>query len=447
MPRWKIIGASPPGPLVKGGEVLEVVEADLGNAALEAWADATGRPWVRVNNDRIRFLDDATYSIGILRDDRALTNPDMRGEEKAITLRAFIEQVAQTYDRAAPMNSGAQILLRSAPQLLADYAPIGFIVTGSGGAGNPATIPWFGFLDPDETSRPHEGLYVVWLFDADMQTVWLTLIQGIMDLHERVASASQARALLAADGERIRAALPAGSLDGLQIAVDLHARGRLPSGYEAGAVAARAFPTANLPADEVLRRELERFFVLYADAIAAKQHLLLTQPGSVSTPAAGSRPPVRTPLEDFKPKDASDYRAQLSGGEIVKARRHEALIRAYGEWAKSHGFRVSTAEHPKDLVLRRNDREWLVEGKVLYRGNAAHAVRGAIGQLLEYERFLYDADSPRPALVALFTEPVGDAYVELLEAINIAPVWRDGVSWLGSAAAFEAGLIDFPYPQ
>jgi hypothetical protein len=36
-------------------------------------------------------------------------------------------------------------------------------------------------------------------------------------------------------------------------------------------------------------------------------------------------------------------------------------------------------EHPKDPVLRRDGREWLVEAKVLYQGNATNAVRAALG--------------------------------------------------------------------
>jgi hypothetical protein len=111
-------------------------------------------------------------------------------------------------------------------------------------------------------------------------------------------------------------------------------------------------------------------------------------------------------------------------------------------WAGAHGFRASTAEHPKDLILRQGDREWLVEGKVLYRGNAAHAVRAAIGQLFEYERFLYAEPNRRPRLVALFTEPIGGAYVDLLETLNIASVWRSGDAWAGSTSALADGLAD-----
>ena len=106
-------------------------------------------------------------------------------------MREYLETIATTFDRSAGMGSQAQQLLRRAPAELAALTPVGFIVTGSGGAGNPATIPWFGFLDPDETTSPLEGLYVVYLFAANLEQSFLTLIQGITRLHERLRLVSQ----------------------------------------------------------------------------------------------------------------------------------------------------------------------------------------------------------------------------------------------------------------
>ena len=124
----------------------------------------------------------------------------------------------------------------------------------------------------------------------------------------------------------------------------------------------------------------------------------------------------------------------------MKSRRHEGLIRDFGGWASGRGFTVSTAEHPKDLVLRRAGHEWLVEGKVIYRGNATLAVRAAIGQLFMYRRFL--PHRSRPSLLALFTEPVGDLFVAFLSDIGIDAAWREKGRWLGSAGSVSAGLAE-----
>ena len=64
-------------------------------------------------------------------------------------------------------------------------------------------------------------------------------------------------------------------------------------------------------------------------------------------------------------------------------------------------------------------------------GNVTAAVRGAIGQLFTYRYFWYPADA-QPRLVALFSEPIGNAYAELLSQLQIGSVWRDGKGWGGS---------------
>src|SRR4029453_14984153 len=106
-----------------------------------------------------------------------------------------------------------------------------------------------------------------------------------------------------------------------------------------------------------------------------------------------------------KPKSSESYVAHLAGRVLTKSRRHEQLIGEYGTWAAARGFRPSTKGDPKELVLRRDDLEWLVEAKVLYQANATDAVRAALGQLYAYRHFLYEEVEPQ--LVALFSEPIG----------------------------------------
>jgi len=358
-------------------------------------------------------------------------------------LRDYITEIAATYDRRAGTGTPTQRLIRRARDEVGEYAPVGVWTTGKAGSGGAATIPWFGFLDPDETTSPHEGLYVVYLFTADLLAVWLTLIQGVTGLYRVVRPPSAARERLREDGERLRSQLGAERLVSFRTEIDLRASGQLPAGYEAGAVAAIEYAADGLPAEDVLQADLQRMFALYQDAIAAKRVLLTSQPGSISTPSGSSEGSQadESLFDHFKPKSSGDYETHVEGGTFRRTRRHEALIADYGAWARETGFVASTAEHPKDLVLRRNPHEWLIEGEVLRRGNAAHAVREAIGQLFEYRRFLYaDVGKAEPELVGLFSESIGDAYVALLDELGIASVWHDGGEWRGSAAAAAAGL-------
>jgi len=150
---------------------------------------------------------------------------------------------------------------------------------------------------------------------------------------------------------------------------------------------------------------------------------------------------LANPLQHFAPKDASDYRAHLAARELVKTRAHEDLVNDYGRWTAAQGFTPLTL-HPRDLVLRHPQGEWLVEAKMLYHGNATEAVRAAVGQLLSYRYFLYSASAP--SLLALFSEPIGDAYVAFMASLSIAAVWRSVDSWAGSPVAVAAGLATGP---
>ena len=145
-------------------------------------------------------------------------------------------------------------------------------------------------------------------------------------------------------------------------------------------------------------------------------------------------------LADFQPKDASDYVSRVRGQVLTKSREHEALIETFGKSAAAAGYSVSTKVHPRDLVLDNRSEHYLVEAKVLYRGNATEAVRSAVGQLFEYRHFLYEPGAA-PVAVALFSEPIGDAFVTYLTTLGILSVWRaPGQGFDGSVAACRAGL-------
>lgn len=162
-------------------------------------------------------------------------------------------------------------------------------------------------------------------------------------------------------------------------------------------------------------------------------------PGVISSSSVQQQLIGEDPLRHFKPKDESDYLATLTGHVLIKTRRHERLIRQYGSWLASRGFVVSTKTHPRDLVATRERHDWLIEAKVLYLGNATDAARAALGQLYAYRHFLYRSTNP-PTLVALFSEPIGEAFVAFLEAAGVESVWYETGKWHGSAAALTDGL-------
>jgi len=195
-----------------------------------------------------------------------------------------------------------------------------------------------------------------------------------------------------------------------------------------------------MPAESVLVEDLGRMVDLYGDAIAVKRSLLMAAPGVVSSSSSEMTTAAKDLLRDFAPKSDADYVSHLSGNAIVKTRRHETLVREYGELAKGIGLSPATNVHPRDLTLLDEGVEWLVEAKVVYLGNATNAVRDAIGQLFQYRHFLYPPDSG-VRLAALFTEPVGQAFVDLLQELGIEAIWKSPSGWEGSPGAVTAHLV------
>ncbi len=337
-------------------------------------------------------------------------------------LRAFLQEIAANYDRHAGVSAPAQVLLRRADKELAQYVPGGILVRGRGGQTQPTLTPFVAFLDPDETTKPTDGVYVVYLFTEDLENVALSLMQGIATLAREMGHAA-ARQQLAQDGSTIREALAADLLLGLDAHIDLRSTGVRQRGYEAGNIAAITYKAEDLPSEPKMIADLSRMLTLYQEAVGAKRTLLQASPGSIASSSVLQTTPGTDPLHHFIPKDDSDYVAHLIGKKLIKTRRHETLVRQFGELAQKRGFHASTAEHPRDLVLRREDQEWLAEVKVVYQGNVTEAVRAALGQLYSYRHFLYQSPAS-PRLLGVFSEEIGNASLTSWRHVESAPYGR-----------------------
>ena len=353
----------------------------------------------------------------------------------------FIRTIAENYDRRAGVGSPTIAMLKQADHLLEEHTPGGFVARGSIGAANAPIVPWFAFLDPDETDSPTYGIYVVYLFSADLKAVSLSLNQGCTQLRAELKDA-KTREQLAIEADRLRRTLSEDEISGLETEISLGSRAANPRFYEVGNIVARTYRVDSLPNEGELTSDLRHFITLYGDAVTAKRSLLQSEPGAFILPSTlrqttGSD----VPLRGFKPKNSAGYLQHLQGRQLAKSRRHETLVNRYATWAEEAGFQVHSP-HPQDLVLTQGTRSWLIEAKVIRNGNATEAVRAAVGQLLDYRHFLYrEAGVNDPdGLVALFTEEIGAAYIEFLHSLGIAAVWRTGARFSGSRDAVDAGL-------
>ncbi|MFI1255029.1 MrcB family domain-containing protein [Streptomyces netropsis] len=363
-------------------------------------------------------------------------------------IRDLLIAIATTYDVNAEGKTSkgvhAQDLLRAAGQKLAPLLPGAFQAEGNGGSGDPAHTPWIGVYDPDITRDPKDGLYLAYIFSADLETVTLTLQQGVTRLEKKLGRGKKRRDFLMARAGRLQATLPQGLVEGWDAALLLRCKADRARSYEAGSVAARCYSISDMPSEESLRGDLWHMADVLQDAAAIEPQLRVEEgPKGLQVEYVPAPHGQTDGLDLFRPKNASDYLAHIPERTITKKRTHESLVKAFGPYALERGFVPITEKvHPRDLVLRQNGVEWLVEAKTIKRGNPTTAVREAVGQLLEYRYFWYELQGQaKPHLLALFTEDI-HVYAEYLEQHGIAAVWRTLDGWAGSSSAVSWGLVD-----
>lgn len=361
-------------------------------------------------------------------------------------IREFLAEIGSTYDSELGINKGvyAQDLLRAAADHFGPHVPPGWQVSGNGGQGSAGFTPWVGVFSPNVTLNPHRGLYIVYLFAKDLKTVTLALNQGVSDLLDELRLAGT-MTVLEKEAHRLIQEIPALRASDLREPMELGCQRPRQRAYEAGAVATRRYTLANLPSEDELRSDLWHMAELLELAALNQAEVRCSGRSEAELRDFGAATRVARagdPVERFKPKDASDYETHLAGRTLTKHREHEALIEQFGRFVQEKGFSASTNVHPRDLTLTRGTGHWLVEAKAIYTGNATQAVREATGQLLTYRHFLYRAvGKPDPYLVGLFTESVGDGYVQFLESMGIGSVWRTPQGWEGSPLSSGWGLL------
>ncbi|MET8969336.1 MrcB family domain-containing protein [Streptomyces hydrogenans] len=370
-------------------------------------------------------------------------------------IRDLLAEVASTYDRTAGSTREVrgQQVLRGVARRIDLVLPPGFRAEGHGGQTTPAATPWIGVFEKEGMQDPKKGLYLAYIFSADLKNVTLTLQQGITWLEEPLGKGRARLEHLRHHAARLRRAVKRQENVGWVDEPDLREGGTRPRAYEAASVIAKVYDTARLPSDvalledlylgvQSLRRaeEFDRVWWASGENDAFELAYALKEHG----PQADVSPQDFDPLADFHPKDSGDYTAEITARQQVKQRSHERLVDDFGRYVVGRGFTpITRRQHPKDLVLRRQEserqgREWLVEAKIVRHGNPTVAVREALGQLFEYRHFLYTKETA-PFLVGLFSEEVG-VYASYLEEHGVASVWRSDEDWDGSPQARGWGM-------
>jgi len=178
----------------------------------------------------------------------------------ALPLREYLQEIMDNYliEKRNPFagNALGQTVRNSVPLAIKQLPFIDeqLQVNGSVGMGNWATIPWIAIMHPTITNSTQRGEYIVYLFAEDMQSVYLTLAQGVTEPKNRVGK-RDAYSYLQSKVRELRSLLP---LEGMTKDENIHLTDQngLGRDYQVSTVAYYRYDRDNLPSNEQLIGDL-----------------------------------------------------------------------------------------------------------------------------------------------------------------------------------------------
>jgi 5-methylcytosine-specific restriction enzyme A len=157
----------------------------------------------------------------------------------------------------------ADILRHQLPKSIAAGIPQ-YLVVGSPGQGNWAEIPWVCVFDRSITESAEKGFYIVYLFDAAMSGVYLSLNQGWTQ-YERRYGIRQGREEVKKNVRTIQSTLRTTLGDFSFDPIGLHAEGTLGRGYEDGHICGKLYEVSHLPDDVDILVDLRNMLSVYRE--------------------------------------------------------------------------------------------------------------------------------------------------------------------------------------
>lgn len=183
----------------------------------------------------------------------------------ALTLisNAYLEAAAQPLKD----HSVADFIRNVAPtEIQSSIGSQSFVVEGSPGQGNWADVPWLAVFDPTITTSATRGYYVVYLFSADMEAVYLCLGQGTTSVREEFKA--QTHDELRRLAGLMRARLPEAKKRFSSEPIELGGRTRLALDYEPAVALSVRYDLRTLPPESDLQADLREMLSLYSKLIA-----------------------------------------------------------------------------------------------------------------------------------------------------------------------------------
>lgn len=233
--------------------------ADPAAGALKNSAFSSGKPLVDLFR-RLGFEVESTSDRSML--DHATTLRDAIQE----ILTGYLEAKSTTIGKSSPMWKVMERAENALAELTREYPHI--VVSTTVGKGNWATVPWIALLDQRLTDSTQHGVYLVYLFRADMTGVYATFNQGVTKLRKAIGwNAAKKKLIEVAEAQRARFRSRLRPAFTCADGIDLRATG-LGAEYEASTIAWRLYETGALPSAQELMNDLYQLLDAYDEFVA-----------------------------------------------------------------------------------------------------------------------------------------------------------------------------------
>lgn len=190
-------------------------------------------------------------------------------------MRALIHTVLSNYSKALNesfiQHPVASILRTTIPKLIMNklHEPERYLIKGSAGQGNWATIPWIAIFDTLVTQTAQSGFYPVLLFKEDMKGVYLSLNQGVTDIQRKYHRKANEVLLLKAEDYRAQLLKRSSNfnLDKINLSRTDQKPSKLGELYDCGNILAKYYDAKNLPDDSTFFSDIEEMLTIYKSLV------------------------------------------------------------------------------------------------------------------------------------------------------------------------------------
>ena len=190
-----------------------------------------------------------------------------------VKINDFINKILNEYSEAKQHiftgNSMGNYFRNSIPEIIYKTGIVDknkYLITGSVGQGNWATVPWICIFDRSITTSATKGVYIVYLLSKDGNTLYLTFNQGCTEIRNK-HSRNETIEIMRNNVAKIVSMVDSRGFkcdENINLGTGLTELGIL---YQKGTIFYKAYHKGNVPKEAELRDDLSKMMAIYKEYV------------------------------------------------------------------------------------------------------------------------------------------------------------------------------------